>query len=60
MTTPQQPINQSTFRDEEYSATFKDLTVLLYARSAAAAKQVAIEHFRPKKKEIVLITVSKS
>ena len=35
-------VNKGTFRDELYNATFKNVTVKLYARSLPAAKQVAI------------------
>lgn len=52
-------INKGTFKDELYNATFKNVTVKLYACSLPAAKQRAIEHFKPKKKEVHLIWINK-
>ena len=52
-------VNKGTFRDELYNATFKNVTVKLYARSLPAAKQVVIEHFKPKKKNMKFIWISK-
>lgn len=52
-------VNKGTFRDELYNATFKNVTVRLYAHSLPAAKQVAIEHFKPKKKDMKFIWISK-
>jgi hypothetical protein len=52
-------INKGTFKDELYEATFRNVTVKLYAHSLPSAKQRAIEHFKPKKKEVQFIWISK-
>ncbi len=52
-------INKGTFKDELYNATFKNVRVKLYASSLPAAKQRAVEHFKPKKKEVRFIWISK-
>lgn len=51
-------INKGTFKDVIYHATFKNVTVKLYASSLPAAKQRAVEYFKPKKREVRFIWVS--
>lgn len=43
--------------DRTYVAGLNGKKVALYAASLAAAKQVAVEHFRPKKKDAGLLWV---
>jgi hypothetical protein len=50
-------INKKDVIDRPYIAGFKDQKVALYARSLAAAKQTAVEHFRPKKRDKGLLWV---
>ena len=53
-----QPINKRTCIDALYELTFKGELVRLYARSDAEAKQRAIQYFRPKKRERVLVKIA--
>ncbi len=50
-------INAKGLADFPYIAGFKSEKVGLYARSLAAAKQTAVEHFKPKKKDAGLLWV---
>ena len=43
--------------DHFYIAGFKQEKVGIYARSLSAAKQKAVEHFKPKKKDTGLLWV---
>lgn len=52
-------INKKTCIDDLYTLKFKDLEVEVYARSEAEAIQRVVQHFRPKKRERVLIGISK-
>ena len=54
---PKKAINKRGPIDDLYLASFKDEEVLVYARSVNAAKQKAVEHFKPKKKETELIHI---
>lgn len=52
------PINRKGIGDRLYVASSsKGYKVYLHAESLAEAKQRAVEHFRPKKKELGLIWV---
>lgn len=52
------PINRKGIGDRLYvSGSSKGSKVYLHAESLAEAKQRAVEHFRPKKKELGLIWV---
>lgn len=44
-------INKKGPIDRPYIAGFMGVKIELYARSQAAAKQIAVEHFKPKKKK---------
>ena len=50
-------INEKGPLDSPYIAGLNGQKVGLYARSAHAAKQKAIEHFKPKKKDLGLLWV---
>ena len=50
-------INTKGPADYPYIAGFKGEKVGLYAKSLAAAKQAAVEHFKPKKKDAGLLWV---
>lgn len=50
-------INKKGPIDELYVAGYKGVKIEVYARSIAAAKQKAIEHFKPKKTEKGLIWI---
>jgi hypothetical protein len=50
-------INKKGFNDHPYIAGFKGERIELYAPNLAAAKQKAVEHFRPKKKDAGLLWV---
>ena len=50
-------INKKGPIDRAYVCGFQGNKIGLYARSLFEAKQRAVEHFRPKKKEIHLIWV---
>lgn len=52
-----QKINEKKEGDRPYISGLNKVVVGLYAPSLAAAKQKAIEHFKPKKKERNLIWV---
>lgn len=57
MTTNLEPINQKDAIDHPYIAGLNGKQIALYAPSLAAAKQKAIEHFRPKKRDRNLLWV---
>ena len=50
-------INKKTVVDSPYEAELNGVKINLHAPSMAAARQRALEYFRPKKKERDLITV---
>lgn len=50
-------INEKKFGDHPYVAFLKGQRIELYAPSLYAAKQKAVEHFRPKKKDMGLLAV---
>lgn len=50
-------INEKKFGDKPYIAFLKGQRIELYAPSLLAAKQKAVEHFRPKKKDMGLLAV---
>lgn len=50
-------LNRRKVMDHPYIAGFEGKKVALYAPSLLAAKQKAIEHFRPSKKKMGLIWV---
>ena len=50
-------INKKGPADNPYIAGFNNQKVYLYAKSLAAAKQKAVEYFKPKKKQLGLIWV---
>lgn len=52
-----EPINKKGPVDHLYGAGLKGKEIYLYASSLAAAKQTAINYFRPKKREVNLIWV---
>jgi hypothetical protein len=52
-------INKKTCIDDLYTLDFKGEEVEIYARSEAEAMQRAIQHFRPKKRERLLVGISK-
>jgi hypothetical protein len=49
------PINQRGPIDKPYVAGFEGKKIGLYASSLAAAKQKAVEHFKPKKRSMGLV-----
>lgn len=49
------PINERSTGDHGYVAGFMNERVGIYARSLAAAKQKAVEHFKPKKRNAGLL-----
>jgi hypothetical protein len=51
-------INKKGPIDHTYIAHFKGAGVVVYARSLYEAKQRAVEHFKPKKKEQGLVAVN--
>ncbi len=51
-------INKKTCIDDLYTLSFKGEEVEIYARSDAEALQRGIQHFRPKKRERDLVTIS--
>lgn len=55
-----QIINQKGPLDVAYIAGLNGTKVGLYAPSLAAAKQKAVEHFRPKKKDMGLLWVERA
>ena len=57
MTTNLEPINKKGVTDHPYIAGLNGKQVALYAPTLAAAKQTAIEHFRPKKRDRNLLWV---
>lgn len=52
-----QVLNKRKVIDHRYSAYFKGVTVELYAPTNEAAKQKAVEFFKPKKKEMQLLII---
>lgn len=58
MTNSPAPINKQTCIDDLYTLKFYKEKVNLYARSEAEAIQRGIQHFRPKKRERDLVTIS--
>lgn len=50
-------INKKGVADSPYAAGFNGKEIRLYARSLADAKQTAVEHFKPKKKQASLVWV---
>ena len=50
-------INEKKFNDKPNVAFLNGQRIELYAQTLYAAKQKAIEHFRPKKRELGLIAV---
>jgi len=50
-------INRKGIIDHSYIAGFKGEKIGLYARSLSAAKQTAVEYFKPKKKDSGLLWV---
>lgn len=50
-------INEKKFGDHPYVAFLHGKRVELYAPSLYAARQKAVEHFRPKKKDLYLIAL---
>lgn len=53
-------INKKGYTDVAYIAGFNGQKVGLYAKSLADAKQTAVEHFRPKKKQTSLVWVERA
>lgn len=51
-------INKQGPIDHTYLAHFKGEAVVVYARSLFEAKQRAVEHFKPKKKDAGLLAVN--
>ena len=49
--------NRRDPRNELYLATFLDDRIKLYGTSPSNARQVAIEHFKPKKSYLSMLTV---
>lgn len=52
-----QILNRKGLADKAYIVGLNDKKVGLYAHTLLAAKQKAVEHFRPKKKEVHLVWV---
>lgn len=50
-------INKKGVADMPYAAGFNGKEIRLYAKTLADAKQTAVEHFKPKKKQASLIWV---
>ena len=50
-------INEKKFNDKPYVAFLRGQRIELYAQTLYAAKQRAIEYFRPKKRELGLLAV---
>ena len=53
-------LNKKRAADAEYVAGFMSKRVGIYAPSLAAAKQKAMEHYKPKKKDMGLLWVELS
>lgn len=51
-------INTQGSMDHTYIGNLYNQPVVIYARSQSQAKQLAIEHFKPKKKDLQHINVS--
>lgn len=45
-------INSRKPGDTMFTARFEEIVVNLYAKNVASARQRAIEHFRPKRKQL--------
>lgn len=54
------PINKRGPIDELYIASFEGKKVAIHASSLAAARQKAVEHFKPKKRSMGLVFVELS
>lgn len=50
-------INEKKFNDKPYVAFLNGTRIELYAQTLYAAKQKAIEHFRPKKRDLHKVNV---
>lgn len=50
-------LNKEGPRDHTYESTFQNETVVIYARSDAAARQKSIEHWHIRKKDAPLLTI---
>lgn len=50
-------INEKKFNDNPYVAILHGKRIELYAQTLYAARQKAVEHFRPKKRDLYLIAV---
>jgi hypothetical protein len=53
-------INRKKRSHRSYVAGFYDHKVLVHAHSLAAARQLAVEYFRPKKREVPLVQVEEN